>query len=84
MAVSLFIGNLPFSTSEQELADLFARAGTVERVRIPTDRETGRVRGFGFVEMASLDEAQEAIRQFDGYQLSGRELRVSVAEDRRR
>ena len=82
MATTLFVGNLPYSASEQELTELFGQAGAVEGVRIPIDRESGQVRGFGFVEMAGPDDAQEAIRRFDGYRLGGRELRVNIAEER--
>ncbi|MGH2586846.1 MAG: RNA recognition motif domain-containing protein [Dehalococcoidia bacterium] len=82
MAVSLFVGNLPYSVSEETLSDLFSQAGTVVGVRLPTERETGRPRGFGFVEMESNEDAQNAIRQFDGYRLDNREIRVNVAEER--
>ena len=83
MTAALFVGNLASATTEEDLADLFAQAGTVQRVRIPTDRDTNQPRGFGFVEMETQDEAQAAIRQFDGYHLGGREIRVSIAEARR-
>jgi cold-inducible RNA-binding protein len=83
MAVSLFVGNLSYATTEQELNDLFSQAGAVQSVRIPTDRDTGQARGFGFVEMENSDDAQKAIQQFDGYRLGGRDIRVNIAEERR-
>ena len=82
MPVSLYVGNLPYSTNENQLRELFARAGTVEEVRLPTDRVTGQPRGFGFVEMATADEAQSAIAMFNGFDLDNRQLRVSLAEER--
>lgn len=82
MTVSLYVGNLPYRISEQELSDLFSQAGTVTGVRLPTDRDSGRPRGFAFVEMASDEGARNAIRQFDGYLLEGRAMRVNVAEER--
>lgn len=82
MPVSLYVGNLPYTVSEEGLAELFSQAGTVEGVRLPSDRETGRPRGFGFVEMASDDDAKNAITQFDGYVMEGRALRVNIAEER--
>jgi RNA recognition motif-containing protein len=82
MAVSLFVGNLPYSASERTLTELFSQVGTVVEVRLPTERDSGRPRGFGFVEMASEQEAQEAIRRFDGYLVDGRTIRVNLAEER--
>ena len=82
MAVRLYVGNLPYSVSQQALSDLFAQAGSVVDVHLPTDRDSGQQRGFGFVEMASDDEAQEAIRRFNGYRLENRDLRVNIAEER--
>ena len=82
MAVRLYVGNLPYSISQQALSELFAQAGTVVDVHLPTERDSGRARGFGFVEMASDDAAQEAIRRFNGYRLEDRELRVNIAEER--
>jgi RNA recognition motif-containing protein len=82
MAVRLYVGNLPYSVSAQALTDLFSQAGSVGDVHLPTDRATGQSRGFGFVEMTSNEEAQAAIRQFNGYQFEGRELCVNVAEER--
>ena len=82
MATALYIGNLPYAASAQDLTDLFSHAGTVQAVRIPIDRDSGRPRGFAFVELATLDEAHEAVRRFDGSRLGGRDLRVYIAEER--
>ncbi|HXD75753.1 MAG TPA: hypothetical protein VN628_18530 [Vicinamibacterales bacterium] len=79
MGRKLYIGNLPFETGEDELQALFAKAGTVERVTIMRDAATGRARGFGFVEMASDAEAQQAINDFNDFQLGGRGLKVNEA-----
>lgn len=78
MTKKLYVGNLPFQTTEDELSDLFAEVGNVESVRIITDRETGRSRGFGFVEMADED-AEKAISQFNGTDMNGRPLTVNEA-----
>jgi RNA recognition motif-containing protein len=82
MAVRLYVGNLPYSASAQALTNLFSQVGVVEDVHLPTDRDSGQSRGFGFVEMASSEDAQQAISQFNGYSLDGRELRVNIAEER--
>ncbi len=82
VAVRLFVGNVPYSASEQTLRDLFGQAGSVTSVFVPTDRLTGRPRGFAFVEMRGEAEAREAVRRFDGYALDARRLRVSPAEER--
>ena len=82
MALSLYVGNLPYAISEQTLTELFAQAGTVVGVRLPIDRDTGQPRGFGFVEMGSDADAQNAIRMFDGRLVEGRALRVNLAEER--
>lgn len=82
MTARLYVGNLPYSVSEERLKDLFAEVGTVESVSLPTDRDTGQKRGFGFVEMANPGEAEEAIRRFDGYTLDNRQLRVNMARER--
>lgn len=79
----LYVGNLPFSTTESELRDLFGRHGNVESVKVITDRETGRSRGFAFVEM-DASAADEAMRALDGTDLGGRSLRVNEANDRPR
>ncbi len=76
---NLYVGNLPYETGETELQALFARAGAVERVTIMRDAATGRARGFGFVEMGSDAEAQQAISDLNEYQLGGRRLTVNEA-----
>lgn len=84
LSKKIYVGNLPFSTTEDELRGLFERHGAVESVAVITDRETGRARGFAFVEMAGADEAAEAIRALDGSDLGGRNLRVNEAQEKRR
>ena len=79
----IYVGNLPFSATESEVRDLFAQHGTVESVALPTDRETGRPRGFGFVEMPQAD-AQNAMQALNGFNMGGRPLRVNEAQDRPR
>ena len=78
----LYVGNLSFSTTESGLAEAFGQHGTVQRATIVTDRETGRARGFGFVEMGSEAEAQAAISALDGKSLDGRTIQVNVARPR--
>ena len=78
MTKKLYVGNLSFQTTEGDLDELFAQAGEVESVRIITDRDTGRSRGFGFVEMGE-DNAEKAIAQFNGTELDGRALTVNEA-----
>jgi RNA recognition motif-containing protein len=80
--MKLYVGNLSFQTSSDDLQQLFAQAGTVESVSIIEDRETGRSRGFGFVEMASNEEGQAAIQQFNGKEINGRSLNVNEAKPR--
>ena|ERR1700761_8905976 len=79
----IYVGNLPFSTTDAELRTLFSEHGTVENVSLPTDRETGRPRGFAFVEMSQSD-ASRAIQSLNGKDLGGRPLRVNEAEDKPR
>ena len=79
----IYVGNLPFSASEAEVRALFSQHGTVESVSLPTDRETGRPRGFGFVEMSQADAAR-AIQNLNGYSMNGRALRVNEAQDKPR
>lgn len=79
MGKKLYIGNLPFSATEDALAQSFSQVGTVESATIIVDRETGRSKGFGFIEMATDDEAQRAISQFHGADYGGRALTVSEA-----
>ena len=82
MATRLYVGNLPYSVSENELRRLFSQAGTVDSVTMPLDRQTGRPRGFAFVQMANGDEANSAIQMLNGYVLDGRPLRVNIAQER--
>ncbi|MBI3942330.1 MAG: RNA-binding protein [Chloroflexi bacterium] len=79
MATKLYVGNLSYDTTEDELRQLFAQAGEVQSVSLPTERGTGRPRGFGFVEMVNEQDAQQAISRFNGYSLRERELRVNEA-----
>lgn len=76
---NIFVGNLSFSTTEDELRQLFAAYGQVDRVSIMTDRETGRSRGFGFVEMSSNEDGEKAIAALNGTQLGGRKLNINEA-----
>ena len=78
----LYVGGLPYSTTENELEDLFAEHGTVESVRVITDRMTGRSKGFGFVEMGSQEEAEAAIAKLNDSELGGRTLVVNEAKPR--
>lgn len=80
--MKLYVGNLPYSTTEDELRDIFARAGTVTSVAVIKDRETGRSKGFGFVEMSSQSEGEKAIQMFNGFSLGRRELKVNEARPR--
>jgi cold-inducible RNA-binding protein len=82
MSTKLYVGNLAFQTTSQELQDLFAQAGTVQSASVVEDRETGRSRGFAFVEMSSNAEAAAAIDQFNGKELGGRPLKVNEAKPR--
>lgn len=75
----LFVGNLSFNSSENELRGLFEQAGTVESATIITDKYSGRSKGFGFVEMSTMEEAQKAIDTLNGYELDGRKINVSEA-----
>ena len=80
----LYVGNLPFSATDSEVEALFAQHGTVSSVALINDRETGRPRGFGFVEMSDADGAQKAIAGLNGHEMGGRALRVNMAEDKPR
>ena len=80
MATKLYVGNLPYSAKEESLKEHFSSAGSVASVKIIIDRETGRSKGFGFVEMESEDGAQSAVSQLDGQEFEGRSLRVSEAK----
>jgi len=80
--MKLYVGNLAFETSSNDLQTLFAQAGTVESVALIEDRETGRSRGFGFVEMSTKEEGAAAIQQFNGKDVGGRALNVNEAKPR--
>jgi len=82
LSSKLFVGNLEFSTTREQLDALFSEAGTIVDLFLPSDRATGKPRGFAFVEFASETEAAAAIQRFDGYELNGRTLRVNQAEAR--
>ena len=82
MTTKLYVGNLSYETTEEELQELFAQAGSVASVALPTDRETGRPRGFGFVEMSSEEEARKAITMFNGQTLRDRQLKVNESKPR--
>ncbi|HEY9821772.1 MAG TPA: RNA-binding protein [Candidatus Sericytochromatia bacterium] len=80
--MSIYVGNLPFSASQEDVSSIFAEYGTVKSVQIPTDRETGRVRGFAFVEMETDAEETAAIEALDGAEWMSRELKVNKAKPR--
>lgn len=83
MGRKLYVGNLPFSVDQQMLTEKFGQFGTVESVNLITDRDTGRSRGFGFVEMSSDSEAQKAIEELNGIDLNGRKITVNEARPQR-
>ena len=80
MSTKIYVGNLSFNTSSQDLIELFSASGTVESANVIEDRDTGRSRGFGFVEMASSTEAESAIAALNGKEVDGRELKVNEAK----
>src|ERR1700749_3234993 len=80
MGKKLYVGNLPFTATEQEISETFAQCGTVESIKIITDRDTGRSKGFGFVEMSSDAEATAAINKFNGMDMGGRPMTVNEAK----
>ena len=84
MAQKLFIGGLAFATSSEQLRELFAQAGEVQSATVVTDRDTGQSRGFGFVEMASAEEAAQAVKLLNGKSVDGRTLKVEVANSPQR
>ena len=82
MSTKLYVGNLSFQTTSQELTELFGQAGTVQSANVIEDRDTGRSKGFAFIEMSTQDEANSAIEQFNGKELGGRSLKVNEAKPR--
>jgi len=82
MGKKIFVGNLSFNTTSEDLETLFSEHGTCESATVVTDRETGRSRGFGFVEMSSASEADKAISSLNGHDLAGRQINVSEAKSR--
>ncbi len=84
MASKIFVGNLNFNTTREELEALFSQVAQPKDVFMPTERETGRPRGFAFIEYETDEQAQQAMEKFNGYELGGRALRVNAAEDRPR
>jgi cold-inducible RNA-binding protein len=82
MSMKLYVGNLAFQTTSEDLQQLFAQAGTVESASVIEDRETGRSRGFGFVEMSTTEEGNAVIQQFNGHEVGGRALNVNEAKPR--
>lgn len=84
MSTNLYVGNLTFDTTSADLETLFARHGEVKKAQVITDRDTGRSRGFGFVEMVSSEAAKAAIDSLNGHNLDGRDLTVNLAKERSR
>ena len=84
MKSKLYVGNLPHEAESQDVEKLFSESGTVQSVYIVKDRDSGRNKGFGFVEMKTQQEAADAIEKFDGFDFKGRALKVNVAKDKRR
>ena len=80
--MNIYIGNLSYGVTDQELQELFAQFGSVTECKIITDRDTGRSKGFGFVEMANQAEGEEAIKQLDGKEINGRNIKVNVTKPR--
>lgn len=80
MGLKLYVGNLPYSADQQSLQEMFGRCGTVDSVNVITDRDTGRSKGFAFVEMSSDSEAQKAIQDLNGTEIDGREIKVNEAK----
>jgi RNA recognition motif-containing protein len=84
MSNNLYVGNLTFSTTSADLEALFAQHGNVTKAQVIADRETGRSRGFGFVEMSTSEEASAAINSLNGHNVDGRDLTVNIAKERSR
>jgi RNA recognition motif-containing protein len=80
--MNIYVGNLPYSISETELRDLFSQYGAVQKANVISDRETGRSKGFGFVEMGSAEDGERAIRELDDSSLDGRNIKVNEARPR--
>ena len=80
--MSIYVGNLSYDVTEEDLSSVFAKYGSVKRVQLPTDRETGRVRGFGFVELDKESEEEAAIEALDGAEWMGRVMKVNEAKPR--
>ena len=81
-SMNLYVGNLPYQTSESDLRELFAAHGEVESARIITDRDTGRSKGFGFIEFTSRSEGEQAIAELNGREIDGRQIKVNEAKPR--
>jgi RNA recognition motif-containing protein len=84
MSTNIYVGNLTFDTTSSDLETLFSQHGSVEKAQVITDRDTGRSRGFGFVEMSSSEEANAAISSLNGHNVDGRDLTVNIAKERSR
>ena len=82
MSMNLYVGNLPFTATADDLREAFSHFGSVTRAQVVSDRDTGRSRGFGFVEMSSKEEGEAAIAKFNGNEVNGRSLTVNVAKPR--
>lgn len=82
MAKKLYVGNLSYNTTDEDVRELFASYGTIESLNLISDRDTGRPKGFGFVEMSTEDEARSAISGLDGREVDGRQIKVNEANDR--
>jgi cold-inducible RNA-binding protein len=82
MSANIYVGNLAFETDSSQLENLFSQHGQVTKAQVITDRDSGRSRGFGFVEMSSMDEAQQAISALNGRDLGGRQVTVNMAKPR--
>ncbi|MCU0534769.1 MAG: RNA-binding protein [Hydrococcus sp. Prado102] len=80
--MSIFVGNLSYEVTQEDITEVFAEYGSVKRVHLPTDRETGRVRGFAFVDMDTLTQEDSAIEALDGAEWMGREMKVNKAKPR--
>ena len=80
--MNIYVGNLPYSTSEADLRDLFGQFGAVSKTSVISDRETGRSKGFGFVEMENAEDGERAVRELDGNDLEGRNIKVNEARPR--